>query len=289
MKVIFSLFAALCSIPLNASAQSTISTIEKYAYSANSGWIDFRPSLPDGSQVFDSAISGYAYAANLGWIHFGNGTPANGHTYSNTSATDYGVNISPAGNLTGYAYAANIGWITFEQTHGQTKLDLRTGKFTGNAYAANIGWIALDTAFSDLATSTIARPDSDTDGIADTWEMLNFGNLTTATLTSDKDGDGASDLAEYNAGTLPNDPTSFLRIVSHTYTAGYSRAEISFTTVPTRNYRLEHDEDLVGPWTDSQFGTFPSAGSLTTRTLTGLSSVPRRFFRAVAMPLPSAP
>jgi hypothetical protein len=210
-----------------AAGQSTISPTDRYAYAANAGWLDLRADTTNGLRVADTALSGYAYAANFGWIHFGDGTPANGHTYSNASATDYGVNVSPAGNLTGYAYAANVGWINLEQTHGQPKLDLRTGKFTGSAYSANLGWIALDTTFSDLATDTISRPDTDADGIADAWENLNFGNLTTATATSDRDGDGASDLSEYNAGTLPNDAASQLRIVSHTYPSASQAKPIS--------------------------------------------------------------
>ena len=289
MKTISLTVLACCAGSLNLSAQSTISASEKYAYAANAGWLDFRATGSDGVRVIDTALAGYSYAANFGWIHLGDGTPANGHTYSNTSASDYGVNLSPEGNLTGYAHAANIGWIVFEQTHGQPKLDLRTGKFSGNAYSANLGWIALDTSFSDLATTTIARPDTDADGIADTWEQLNFGNLTTATAISDQDGDGASDIAEYNAGTLPNDPDSLLRIVSHSYAAGYTQASIGFTTVPTRNYRLEYGTALAGPWTDSALGTFPPTGSLTSKTLTGLGTSPRRFFRAVAVSLPTAP
>lgn len=283
------IFIACCATYLNLAAQSTVSSGDRYAYSANAGWLDFRPNLLDGIRVFDTALSGYSYAANFGWIHFGDGTPGNGHTYSNSSATDCGVNLSPTGDLTGFAYAANIGWITFEQAHGQPKLDFRTGKFSGNAYSANLGWIALNSTFSDLATTTIARPDTDADGMADTWENLNFGNLTTANLTSDQDGDSASDRVEYNAGTLPGDPSSLLKIVSHTYTAGYTQADVSFTSVATRNYRVEHNSNLSGPWTDSTHGNFPPTGSLTSITLSGLSAAPRCFFRAVAIPLPTAP
>jgi hypothetical protein len=47
--------------------------------------------------------------------------------------------------------------------------------------------------------------DTDGDGIADYWEILHFGNLTTCNASTDWDGDGLSDYAEYVAGT---DPTS---------------------------------------------------------------------------------
>ena len=288
-------FASLCLLLATvfpAAAQSTISTTDKYAYAANAGWIDFRTSAADGVRVADTFLFGFAYAANFGYIHFGTTSPAvgpaNGHTYANSSATDYGVNLSPIGLLTGYAYAPNVGYIQFEQTLGQPKLNFLTGVFTGHAYSANVGWIALATPLSALATTTISRPDTDADGIPDDWEYLYFNNLTTATATSDKDHDGASDLAEYNAGTDPTDRNSKLRITAHTYNATLTQATLTWTTVPTRRYRLEYDNDLLGIWTNSALGTFdPDAGGTTVRLLTPLSATPRRYFRAVAIqPLP---
>jgi hypothetical protein len=49
-------------------------------------------------------------------------------------------------------------------------------------------------------TLTIKSVDSDSDGIADDWEMTYFGNLTTATATSDFDKDGYTDKQEYING-----------------------------------------------------------------------------------------
>jgi hypothetical protein len=46
--------------------------------------------------------------------------------------------------------------------------------------------------------------DIDGDGIADEWEMNNFYNLTTATVISDTDLDGISDLEEFTIGLDPN-------------------------------------------------------------------------------------
>jgi hypothetical protein len=269
-----------------ASAQSTISTTDRHAYAANAGWIDFRADVSHGTRVLDTCLSGFAYAGNIGWIHLGDGTPDNGHTYSGSSASDYGVNVSPTGQLTGYAYAGNIGWILFEQARGVPTLNPITGKLTGHAYSANLGWIALDTTTTDLATTTIARPDSDSDGMPDTWEQLHFGSLAAANATTDSDGDGASDTSEYAAGTLPRDASSLLRIISHTYPSA-TQASLTWTSVPSRLYRVEHDEDLAGVWTNSTLGTISSGGATTSGTLSGLSVVPRRFFRAVAvLPLP---
>lgn len=286
MKTLFLTTLSVCALTGLAAAQSTISSTDRYAYAANAGWIDFRADATNGTRVLDTCLSGYAYAGNFGWIHLGDDTPTNGHTYSTSSATDYGVNISPTGQLTGYAYAANVGWINFEQTYGQPALNLITGKFTGYAYSTNLGWIALDTSSLDLATTTIARPDSDTDGIPDTWEQLRFGNLAAAGAATDSDGDGSSDAAEYTAGTLPMDASSTLRITSHSYPSA-SQANLTWTSVPTRLYRVEHDTDLVGVWTNSALGTLSSGGTTTSGNFTGLSTADKRFFRAVAvLPLP---
>lgn len=50
--------------------------------------------------------------------------------------------------------------------------------------------------------------DSDSDGMPDDWEMFHFGNLA-QTATGDWDGDGANNVAEYNADTIPGTAFSF--------------------------------------------------------------------------------
>jgi uncharacterized lipoprotein YddW (UPF0748 family) len=89
------------------------------------------------------------------------------------------------------------------------------------------------------------EPDTDHDLLPDSWEGRWFGNLTTAGLGTDTDGDGLSDRAEYIAGTDPTKPTSSLSLavewnlgqVEVSFTArgaagaGYQNAE--------RHYRLE--------------------------------------------------
>ncbi len=202
---VLSLAIVSLSLASRGLAQSTISASESYVYSANTGWIDFRPSEADGVRLTETYLNGYAYSGNIGWIHFGDGSPSNGHRYANSTNTDYGVNLDKLGNLTGYAYSANVGWINFEQGEGRARLNFLTGKITGHAYGANIGWISLDTPASDLVANTIACPDTDGDGIGDAYEIAHFGNLGTVDGTSDSDGDGQTDAQEYLAGTDPGD------------------------------------------------------------------------------------
>ncbi len=282
-------FLLVCSasLTLPAAAQSTISPANHQAYGANTGWIDFRTSAADGVRVTESYLSGKAYAANFGWIDFGDGTPVNGYNYSNASAADYGVNFSADGTLTGFAWAANIGWINFEQTQGKPQVNLITGKLSGYAWSTNTGWISLDTTQSDLVTS-IARPDTDGDGIADAWEMQNFGNLTTATASSNFDGDPLSDREEYEANTAPKNATDYLRIVSQSHVNGPTSSSIlSFTSNPGRLYRIEYSPNLLPPWTNSTLATFaPDPGATTTKNFVRANGL-TMFFRVVSVnPLP---
>lgn len=126
-------------------AATSINATNHFAYGANLGWVDWRGDTNQGAFAASNVFSGYIYAADTGWISLGNGIPANGVHYQNNSASDYGVNIDGAGNLTGYAYGANIGWIAFE-ANGAPRLDLASGRFTGAAYSANCGWISLSNA-----------------------------------------------------------------------------------------------------------------------------------------------
>ena len=293
MKLLNPLFrnpAAICSLLIASSiasfAQSTIDPTEKFAYSANAGWVNWRPSAVDGVVVTEYFLSGYAYAANFGWINFGDGTPSNGIQYSNASAGNFGVNHDGAGNLSGYAYGANVGWINFGWAlpgdSDRPRIDTLTGEFSGYAYGANIGWINLGAGY--LFTDSVHCPDSDTDGIVDSWELVNFTNLTSATATSDSDGDGALDVDEYLALTDPKDPEDRFRILSSGFDFSVPEGTTEFTSTPSRIYEIELADDLdLGSWSSSTLGTFaPDAGATTTTTFPiPNSAVNPKFFRVV--------
>ncbi len=284
-----SLFAAIAlfSVPLAGLAQGSLPT---YAYAANAGWINVAPLANTYVDVNETFFAGYIYGANIGWISMGDGTPDNGFSYANNSATDFGVNQDGAGNLSGYAYSANCGWVNFKWTAdlndpNRPHFDLDDGEFHGFAYGANIGWVNLGTGY--LHVQNINRPDTDADGIDDAWERQWFGTLATAGLGTDRDGDGQSDASEYVADTDPLRADDFLKIISHTYAGGQTQVSIQFTTQPSRRYQLQHSTDLK-TWSDSGLGTFnPDAGATTTKGFSFTGNA-RHFFRAVAvLPLPT--
>jgi hypothetical protein len=273
-------------------AATTINAVNKYSYGANIGWMDWRGDVTAGAVIGEFICTGNIYGANVGWIRLGSGTPANGIRYQNNSAADYGVNHDGLGNLRGYAYGANIGWLTFTNrdatgaTYEGPKVDLLTGRMSGFVWSANCGWISLSNQFAFVQTDKIQMGgDSDGDGIPDAWERLNFGNLTTANGTSDRDGDGSSDLGEYLADTDPTDPNSNLRITAYAADPGGSPARIQWTSVASRLYRIQKRTDLNpgSIWSDIGLGLIsPSAGTTTTRGFTDPAS-PQRFFRIEAV------
>ncbi|MEY3894494.1 MAG: hypothetical protein RLZZ214_13 [Verrucomicrobiota bacterium] len=274
----FALALGLAAFPWSTHAATTIDATNQFSYGANIGWMNWSGDVANGVVITDYICSGYIFAANVGWIHMGGGSPANTIQYQNNSATDFGVNLDALGNLRGYAYAANVGWINFE-TLGAAKLDLVTGQFSGYCYSANCGWISLST----LKTSVIEPGvDTDGDGMADAWELVNFGNLDDG-AGDDPDGDGVTNLNEYLAGTDPNDPASKLAITNYTTTPGGTSTSLTWQSVPTRNYFIEESLDLsAGSWFDSGLNLILSDGASTVR-LFGNPYAPKRFLRVRAV------
>lgn len=236
-----------------ALAQSTIKADAKHVYGANIGWLDLRATGQEahGLRVGEYICSGYIYSANVGWINCGDGSAANGIQYSNTSNTDFGLNVVGDGRLSGYAYGANIGWIRFDPTIASPpRYNLLNGKLAGYAYGANVGWINLGDGSVHITASIeqiIPGEDTDGDQIADAWERLRAaGNLNTlGAHPADRDGDGESDYQEYLADSNPLDRDSALRITEYVRDTVNLEADITFTSTPTRTYEIFSATDLA--------------------------------------------
>lgn len=295
MKTTFTLAALLVGLatvnsPLSSClAQSTLNATNHYAWSGNTGWIDFRPERPsagDGVRVHDTFLSGYAWSANTGWIHFGDGSPSDVIRYANNSNFDYGVNHDGAGNLSGLAWSANTGWINFGwAAAGNTnrpRFDLSTGEFSGYAWSANCGWVNLATGL--LRTDRMISLDADGDGIADTWERQRTGTLPILTSTGDADGDGISDKQEYLLDTDPLVTNAPIRITRLSKLPNVPAVEMEWESRPTRIYAVEYRTNLAdGAWTFAA-DVAGNSGNTTTAIMNG--RLPEAYFRiGVKLPL----
>ena len=280
-RLLVLLFIFLLSTLSPVQASTSINAIDKRAYGADVGWIDFRGDTNNGAVIGEFVCSGFLYAANVGWIHLGSNAPANGIQYQNKSATDYGVNHDGLGNLRGLAYGANIGWINFE-SNGAPKVDLRTGRLTGAFYSANCGWISLSNAFAFVQTDTIpGGKDSNANGLPDAWERIYFGGLG-VDPNADPDGDGMSNLEEYLAGTTPTNSSDALQITDLTISPEGTNASITWSSVLTRFYTIQESTNLnSSTWTDSIAGIVVPVQSTTTHAFTDSSST-NRFYRIQA-------
>ena len=145
--------AALCLLPAaTALAQSSISLTNKYGWSENCGFLNFRdagsPVAAQGVRFRGTFLSGFVWGENIGWINLGNGAGP----YANINDTNFGVNHNTGtGALTGFAWGENIGWINFSGGALATppipaRFDNAAHRFRGYAWGENIGWINLDDA-----------------------------------------------------------------------------------------------------------------------------------------------
>ena len=68
--------------------------------------------------------------------------------------------------------------------------------------------ITVDTGDTFFGTNFHLDIDTDKDGMGDEWEITHFGDLTSHDGNADSDGDGLTDLQEYQYGTNPKNPDS---------------------------------------------------------------------------------
>ena len=93
-----------------------------------------------------------------------------------------------------------------------------------------------------LASGTSTGGDSDSDGMADAWEIANFGNLS-QTAAGDYDKDGTSNIAEYMLGLNPASGSSRFKASLATGTLSWpSAAGVVFT--------VQRSATLTGTWSD---------------------------------------
>ena len=86
--------------------------------------------------------------------------------------------------------------------------------------------------------------DTDRNGLPDWWEQSYFGQLLGAQASADADHDGASNLAEWVAGTNPTNAASCLRLAAPSVN-GSNGIIIRWPSVAGKTYRLERATNLL--------------------------------------------
>jgi hypothetical protein len=136
----------------------------QFAWSENTGWINFDTDVNPGVLVTSDKVIGYAWGENIGWINL------SCENNDSCGAVDYGVVNDGMGHLSGFAWGENVGWINFDPNvpgdptdYGVTVDD--QGAFDGWAWAQNIGWINFGIADHYVVACKVTLPD-----------LINFAN-----------------------------------------------------------------------------------------------------------------
>uniref|UniRef100_UPI0035622F44 S8 family serine peptidase n=1 Tax=Pontiella sp. TaxID=2837462 RepID=UPI0035622F44 len=87
--------------------------------------------------------------------------------------------------------------------------------------------------------------DSDGDDMPDYWEKQYFSSATGAVATADADHDGADNLTEYVAGTIPDDAASVFEVTTYSMDAdGAVPFTLNWTSVEGRIYNVMWSNNL---------------------------------------------
>ncbi len=132
----------------------------------------------------------------------------------------------------------------------------------------------------DLDWLTQADVDQDGDGMSDYYESINRLNRDLDDARDDADGDGASNLDEFQAGTMADDPQSVFRLRALPF--GATGVELICSTVPGIPHSLENAPTPTGVW-ETVPGAAPFVARDPSRTFhLPLAATSNLFFRAVA-------
>jgi hypothetical protein len=154
-----------------------------------------------------------------------------------------------------------------------------TASLAGN-YRVVVRNAALPSGVSPSPFNLMILSDSDADGLPDAWEAdYNVGNAG-----FDDDGDGLTNLQEYQAGTNPTNAASTLRLSAVTQ-GGLT--QFTFPASVKTTYTVQFKNGLENNW--SRLADFVALPTNSTATFTDSFAGSHRYYRVVTPAQPSGP
>lgn len=196
--------------------------------------------------------------------------------------------IAVVGGLFSYQILATNAPASYAATGVPAGLALNpdTGLISGTPTTGGSSTIALSATnvagSGQLSLFLDVQADGDGDGMGDAWETANGLNSTVNDAAGDRDGDGQSNFAEWQAGTLPNNSNSRFQIVDARFSE--NTVTLTWNAVRGKRYRVFSRTDLSGgSW--SEITTGPVIATTTTASFIHSSATGgQRFYRVGVEP-----
>lgn len=125
--------------------------------------------------------------------------------------------------------------------------------------------------------------DTDRNGLPDWWEQACFSRLLGTNASADADHDGASNLAEWVAGTNPTNTASCLRLPAPLVTASNGLV-IRWPSVAGKTYRLERATNLLAGFNAVVRSNIAAMPPTNSETDTASLAAKARFYRILVEP-----
>ena len=122
--------------------------------------------------------------------------------------------------------------------------------------------------------------DTDADGLADGYELWNFGSTTQTVGSADSDDDAFSNAAEEITGTDPNDPDSAL--VQNAATADSEALVLSWPSAAGRIYAIHSTDVITNGFTHTVQSNIPDSAPLNIATVDVSGLMGLSFYRIAA-------
>ncbi|MCW1921863.1 type VI secretion system tube protein Hcp [Luteolibacter arcticus] len=118
---------------------------------------------------------------------------------------------------------------------------------------------------------SVVNPDTDSDGMPDAWESAYGLSAGTNDAAGDADGDGLSNLDEFQLGTHPKSGTSFFKATLSAVPATPGSYHLTWNSVVGKTYIIEWSPDLQTPF--SPVRTVTAATTSSSETITSGGAV----------------
>jgi hypothetical protein len=152
---------------------------------------------------------------------------------------------SSLGASSGIASITNCwisGVIASSSTNGQDRYLSGNILGSGSVTNANYGFNFLNLTGTQVR---LPSPDSDSDGILDSWERQYFSSLSVLSAATDYDDDGSQDRDEYLAGTSPKDFLSVFQADALLADSLTGRFVVRWQSVTGKKYSLFRGTNLI--------------------------------------------